>query len=89
VAEAFELADEPAAVALGVLLVAALEVELAELVVWDFALEDVVGGDEDRVGDRDCRFRVTSSSFDPCVVGGQVGALGARRRLGGLDQRGV
>jgi hypothetical protein len=31
VAQAFELADEPASVALGVLVVAALEVELAEL----------------------------------------------------------
>ena len=51
-AEAFELFDEPSAVAFGVLGVAAAEEFLAEFVVGDALLEDVVGGGEDFVGGR-------------------------------------
>ncbi len=54
-AEALELVDEAAAVALGVSGVAAVEERFAELVVGDAALEDVVGRGED-VGGRDGRF---------------------------------
>jgi hypothetical protein len=50
VTEALELAGEPTAVALGVLGVAPVEEVLAELVVGDAAVEDVVGGGEDLVG---------------------------------------
>ena len=55
VAEAFELSDESAAVAFGVLCVAAVEELLAELVVGNAAVEDVVGGGEDLVGGRPLR----------------------------------
>ena len=48
-AEAFELVDEAAAVAFGGLGVAAAEEFLAEFVVGDAAVEDVVGGGEDLV----------------------------------------
>jgi hypothetical protein len=46
VAEAFELFDESAPVAFGGLGVFAVEEVLAELVVTDALLEDVVGGGE-------------------------------------------
>jgi hypothetical protein len=48
-AEAFELVDEPAFVAFGVLRVAAVEELFAEFVVGDALVEDVVGGGEDLV----------------------------------------
>jgi hypothetical protein len=87
VAEAFELFDEPAAVAFGVLGVAAVEELFAEFVVGDALLEHVVGGGEDLVGGRDCGFGVSTAAFDPVVAGGQVGALGAYDRFGGFGQR--
>ena len=59
-AEALELVDEAAAVALGVLGVAAVEELLAELVIGNAAIEDVVGGGQDLVAGRDGRFGVSA-----------------------------
>lgn len=56
VAEALELVDQAAAVAIGVLGVAAVEELLAELVVGDAAIEDVGGGGQDLVSGRGGRF---------------------------------
>ena len=58
--EALELADEAAAVALGVLGVAAVEEFLAELVVGDALFEHVVGSDEDLVACGDRGFGVSA-----------------------------
>jgi hypothetical protein len=63
VAEWFGLVDETAAVAVDLLSVALLEVELAEFFVGDAALEDVVGGDEDRVGGRERGSGVSATTF--------------------------
>jgi hypothetical protein len=52
VAEPLELAHEAMLVALGVLLLAAVEVEFAEFLIGDIALQHVVGGDEDRAAGR-------------------------------------
>jgi hypothetical protein len=49
VAEALDFADQAAAVALGVLGVAAVEELFAELVVRNALVEDVVGGGKDLV----------------------------------------
>ena len=49
-AEALELADEAAAVAVGVVGVAVVEELFAEVVVGDAAVEDVVGGGEESCG---------------------------------------
>lgn len=49
VAELLELADEPFRPLVGG--AAAVEVVGAEFLVGEFLLEDVVGGDEDRVGE--------------------------------------
>ena len=68
-AEAFELVDESAAVAFGVLGVAAVEELVAELVVGDGLVEDVVGGGEDLVAGRDGRFGVAAPAFDAVVAG--------------------
>ena len=68
-AEAFELADQAAAVAFGVLGVAAVEELFAELVVGDALVEDVVGGGEDLVGGRDGRLRVSAAALDAVVAG--------------------
>jgi hypothetical protein len=53
VAQLLELADEPLGVAVGGLLLALLEVVVAEVVVGDPAVEQVVGDQQDRVADRD------------------------------------
>jgi hypothetical protein len=86
VAEPFELVDEPAAAAFGVLGVAAVEEFLAELVVGDAFVQDVVGGGEDLVGGRDRGFGVSAAAIDAVVAGGQVGAFGAHDGVGGFGQ---
>ena len=68
-AEAFELFDEPSAAAFGVLGVAAVEEFLAEFVVGDALLEDVVGGGEDLVGGRDRGLGVSAAALDPVLAG--------------------
>ncbi len=91
-AKPLELADEPPSVALDLLLIAALEVEIAELVVGDAPLQHGVGGDEDRVGAGDRRLRVAAVASEPGVVSAQVGALAAPearwRWLGKTDMSG-
>jgi len=68
VAELLELADEPSRA-----LVAGAPVEAvgAELLVGDVLLEDVAGGDEDRVGER-----------AGCFAGAAAAAQDARERRG-------
>jgi hypothetical protein len=57
VAEAFELVDQAAFLAFGVLGVASVEELSAELVVGDALVQDVVGGGEDLVGGRALEIR--------------------------------
>jgi hypothetical protein len=64
VAEPLELADEAAAVALGVLGITAVEELFAELVVGHAALEDAVGGGEDLVSGRDRGLGVPAAALD-------------------------
>jgi hypothetical protein len=63
VAEALELFDQAAAVAFGCFGVAAVEELIAELVVGDALVEDVVGGGEDLVGGRDRGFGVSAAAL--------------------------
>jgi hypothetical protein len=81
VAEAFELFDEPVAVTVGVLGVSAVEEFLAEIVVGDALVEDVVGGGEDLVSGRDGRFGVAAAALDALVAGAEVGAFGSDDRF--------
>lgn len=60
-AEAFELVYESAAVAFGVLGVAAVEELFTEFVVGHAAIKDVVGGGEDLVGGGDGAFGVPAA----------------------------
>ena len=85
-AEAFELVDESSAVALGVLGVSAVEELLAELVVRDVLVEDVVGGGEDLVAGRDRCFGVPAAALDAVVAGAEVGAFGAHDGFGAFGQ---
>src|SRR5690242_13823644 len=89
VAELLELVDEAAAVAVGVFGLAADEVVLAEVGVLDVVGEDVPGGDEDRVGDRDGRFLVAAATTQSLVLGVEVGAFAAAGGLGCLGQPGA
>src|SRR5712691_981892 len=84
VAELFELADEP----FGALLAgASVEVVGTEFLVGDVLVEDVVGGDEDRVAQGAGCFAGAAASAEACVLGAEVAALGARGGLGGFGQR--
>ena len=66
------------------------EVVPAEILVGAVIAQDVVGADEDRVGDGDDRLLVPAASLDPRVLSVQVGAARAPRgRVGGLDERGA
>jgi hypothetical protein len=73
VSEPLELDDEP----LGDWLWgwAAGEVVPAEVVVGDVVFEDVVGGDQDRVGDGDDRLLGGRGGADPLALGAQVPVL--------------
>ena len=68
VAEAFELVDEPAAVAVGRFDVAAVEELFAEFVVGDVVAEDVVGDGEDFVAGRDRGLCVSAAALDSVVA---------------------
>src|ERR1700730_9152773 len=66
-------------------------VTTAEVVGPEFAvrfvpIEDVVGGDEDRVPDRNCRARRASATSQPGVLGGEVRPLRASGGFGGLRE---
>jgi hypothetical protein len=83
--EFFELAHESA----GLLIGGALSIVPVwpEVMVGNPISDDVVIGDEDVVtGGADSLLGATAAS-DLGMVGGQVGALGAGRGLGGLGQR--
>ena len=86
VAEAFELVDESAFVAFGVLGVSPVEELLAELVVGDALVQDVVGGGEDLVAGRDGGFGVSAATFDAVIARGEVVAFGAHDRFGAFGQ---
>jgi hypothetical protein len=73
--ELLELADQPLGVAVGGLLLALLEVVLAQVVVGDAALQEVVGDHQDEVAYRDrCSARPTAA-FEPGVPGAEVASL--------------
>src|SRR5439155_10959111 len=78
-AERLDLAQEPAGAVLG--RVAAGEPVGAELAVGQPVLHDVVVGDEDVVADGADRLVRAAAAADLRVVGGEVGAFRARRRL--------
>jgi hypothetical protein len=85
--EALELAHWSTGQAFGIL--AADEVVAAEFLVGTLVAQDVVGGDKDRVGDRDDRFLVSAAALDAQVLSMEIGVLGAPGgALGGLDQGG-
>ena len=83
VPELLELADEAFRPLFGGALV---EVVGAEFVVGDVVVEDLVGGDEDRVPQRAGCFAGAASPAQPGVLGAEVAALGPRRGLGGFGQ---
>src|SRR5690349_4228437 len=85
VAEGFEALDE--AVLEGVL-VAAVEEVGAEVVVGAAILEEMVGDDQDRVGDGDGGLVGATASGEAMVLGAEVGVAGATGGLGSLDQGG-
>src|SRR5207244_5912981 len=66
--------------------VAPAEVVSAEVPIRLVAGEDVVGGDEDGMADGDRGFGGAAAATQPRVLGGEIGGLGARRRLRGLAE---
>ena len=84
VAEGFEAADEAA---LDVVALALIEVGGAQLPVGGPVAEQVVADDQDGVGDGDDGPLLAASGCEAAILGGEVGALGARGSLGGLDER--
>src|SRR6266705_5606970 len=84
VSELLKLADE----SFGALFAGALvEVVGAEFVVGDVLLEDVVGGDEDRVAQRAGCFAGAAAAAQACVLGAEVRALAPRGRFRRFGQR--
>src|SRR5262249_7953117 len=87
VSEPFELADEPARLLLGV--VATVEVVGAELDVGDVAVEDRVGGEQDRVTGGTGGLPGAAAALEAGVAGGQVRVLAACGCLGRLGEAGA
>jgi hypothetical protein len=80
VAEGFEPTDEPSFKGV---LVAAVEVVAAKVAKGCAVLEEVIGIDQDRVGDGDGGLLLATSAGQAAVLGVEVGAFGAaggRRR---------
>jgi len=84
VSEGFEFAQEALGGALGVF---ALEVVAAEVAVGLAGGEHVPVGDQHRVFDGAERAAVTDARLEALVLGGEVGALAARRGQGGFLER--
>src|SRR6266545_4796660 len=83
VAEVVELADELAGLHLGA---ATHEPVSAQVAVGDATVQDVVGGDQDRVADRLGRLGRAAAAPQPLVLRGEVGVLGPPGGLGCLGQ---
>ena len=84
VAELLELGDQPAGVGF---VVARGEPVGAEVAVGLVAFEHVVGGDQDRVRDRDLRPAHPAAPGEPGVLDGEVVlAVHPADRAGGLDE---
>src|SRR5437870_6685337 len=69
--------------------VAAPEIVGTEVAVRLVAVEDVIGGDQDRVSDRDCRARGPTATPEAGILGGEVGALGPGGGFGRLREIGA
>src|SRR5438128_9899894 len=84
VPELLELADEPFRALFE--RAALVEVVGPEFFVGDLALEDVVGGDEDRVAEGAGCLAGAAPAAQPAVLGAEVSALAARGRFRRLGQ---